>query len=166
MQVKDKREKDDPLEVVRGEIRIGKELTDFQFLLREYFFTCYIIGVMIISTIQTINLVVLRAMWKQQQHRRILRQMQEELEDSSHILDLDDSELEPGASEEWDDLPQPNEASTDPAGAQESMPSATATATGMPSQGLAPPTPELNEENEPSVFEQEIPVDDLDYMYR
>lgn len=153
MQVKDKRTKDDPLEVVRGEIRIGKELTDFQFLLREYFFTCYIIGVIIISTIQTINLVALRAMWKQRQHRRILRQMQEELEDdSSDILDLDDSEHGPGASEEWDDLPQPNEASTDPVGAQEPTPSATAQ------------EPELDEENESPVFEQEIPVDDLDYM--
>ena len=155
MQVKDKRGKDDPLEVVRGEIRIGKELTDFQFMLREYFFTCYIIGVMIIAIFQTINLVVLRAMWKQRQHRRILRQMQEELEDdSSDILDLDDSELEPGASEEWDDLPQPNEASTDPVGAQEPPHSSTAR------------EPELDQENEssPSVFEQEIPVDDLEYM--
>jgi hypothetical protein len=157
MQVKDKREKDEPLEVVRGEIRIGKELTDFQFLLREWFFTCYTIGVMILSTMQMIGLIVLRAMWKHQQSQRILRQMREEQEDSSEILDLDESQLEPETTD-WEDLPQSNEAVTDAGGAQAPMPSA------MASQGPAPPTPELNDEHESSVFEQEVPVDDPDYL--
>ena len=82
MQVKDKRRKPEPLEVISGEIRIGNELTDFQFLLREWFFTCYAIGVLILSTVQMFGLLALRATWKHQQHQRILRQMREEQEDA------------------------------------------------------------------------------------
>lgn len=117
------------LEVTRGEIRIGKELTDFQFLLRENFFTCYVIGVIILYTFQLTGLLLMRVYWKQRQRARILRQMQEEQqEDPSEILDLDESQLErdgedeqgtSSSNNEWEEMPQQQEAATDSVGRAE-----------------------------------------------
>ena len=112
MQVKDKPRRDEPLEVTRGEIRIGKELTDFQFLLREYFLTCYIVGVILLSTMQVLGLLCLRSCWKHRQRQNIIRQMQENNEDPSETLDLDEAELE-GEANEWENLPQTDPVDTE-----------------------------------------------------
>ena len=112
MQAKDRPRRDEPLEVTRGEIRIGKELTDFQFLLREYFLTCYIIGVILLSTMQVVGLLSLRSYWKHRHRQKIIRQMQEENEDPSETLELDESQLE-GATNDWEDLPQTRQTNTE-----------------------------------------------------
>jgi len=112
MQVKDKPRRDDPLEVTRGEIRIGKELTDFQFLLREYFLTCYMIGVIFLSTMQVVGLLSLRSYWKHRQRQNIIRQMREDNEDPSETLELDESQLE-GDTNNWEDLPQTDPTNTE-----------------------------------------------------
>lgn len=155
MQVKDKRRKDEPLEVTRGEIRIGEELTDFQFLLREWFFSCYAVGVIILSTLQISGLIFLKAFMKHRRHQRILRQMQEEQEDLvSFGLNLDESQLEreAGVSTEWEDLPPTVEVGVGDA------PVAPDESTGL--EGPAPPTPALNEEHTSALEEEEAPAGD------
>ena len=110
-----------PLEVTRGEIRIGEELNDFQFLLREYFFTCYAAGVIFLYIMQVAGLLLLCAYWKERHRVHILRQMQEvQEEDPSENLELDESQLEPetldeqatsSSNNDWEDLPQQQAAS-------------------------------------------------------
>lgn len=105
-----------PLEVTRGEIRIGEELNDFQFLLREYFFTCYAVGVIFLYAMQLAGLLLLRTLWIERHRARILRKIRDEQqEDPSETLDLDESQLErdevgepeiSNNNNEWEDLPQ------------------------------------------------------------
>jgi hypothetical protein len=105
-----------PLEVTRGEIRVGEELNDFQFVLREYFFTCYSVGVIFLYTMQLTGLLLLRTYWKERQRAHILRQMRGvQEEDPSENLELDESQLEPdtlgeqgtsSSNNDWEDLPQ------------------------------------------------------------
>ncbi len=140
MQVKDKRRKEEPLEVTRGEIRIGKELTDFQFLLRDYFLTCYIVGVIILSTIQLLGIIFLRSYLKHRQRQRILRQMVEENEDLSEALELDESQLVPETND-WEDLPQSGETNDQMNSQQQGM------SNDIMPQSSAPITPPLNHED-------------------
>ena len=99
------------LEVTKGEIRIGKELTDFQFLLKEWFFTCYMVGAFFIFSLQILGLLIGRLYWDY----RATRRMQE---DPSINLNLDNSsfgsQFEPanespvGSQDrdgDWEDLP-------------------------------------------------------------
>mmetsp|Transcript_21027 Transcript_21027/g.60789 ORF Transcript_21027/g.60789 Transcript_21027/m.60789 type:complete len:158 (+) Transcript_21027:138-611(+) len=105
MQEKDRLRRDEPLEVIAGEIRIGKELTEIQRILRVHFFTCYAIGVMFLSTMQIIGLLGARAYWKHYQKLRLIRQMREgeEADDPSETLELDESQLEHETSQ-WEDM--------------------------------------------------------------
>ena len=150
MPTKGKWRNDDPLEVTGGEIRVGVELTDFQFLLREWFFSCYLIGVTVLSAIQVVGILLLRAMWKHQQIERLLRQMREEQEDLSDRLDLDESQLEPETTE-WEDLSRADEAAeVNGEGVQAPIPNA------MPPQEPAMPNPDFFDVHEPCVFEQDM----------
>jgi len=113
-----------PLEVTRGEIRIGEELNDFQFLLREYFFTCYAAGVIFLYIMQVTGILLLRAYWRERHRAHILRQMREaHEEDPSENLELDESQLEPetldehatsSSNNDWEDLPQQQAAPGNP----------------------------------------------------
>lgn len=103
MQDKDRDRKEDPLEVLKGDIRIGKELNEFQFLLREWFFTCYIVGTLILCLCQAAALLGFRQIWRLRLRDQILRQMQED--DLSDHLELDESQLSQEPNE-WEDLSQ------------------------------------------------------------
>jgi len=153
MQVKDQERKDDPLEVIRGEIRIGKELSDFQFLLREWFFTCYIVGVIIISTMKIVGLLLLKALMNHRRRQRILRQMREEQDDISEGLNLDESQLEGdlGNNHEWEDLPPMGEDTAEVGPDSD-----------LPREEPVPSTPALNEEHSLAMDADEAPAENSD----
>mmetsp|Transcript_13825 Transcript_13825/g.22226 ORF Transcript_13825/g.22226 Transcript_13825/m.22226 type:complete len:528 (-) Transcript_13825:3106-4689(-) len=64
------------LEVLEGALHIGKELTEFQLLLREWFFTCLTFGTLFFFGLQLVLIFGLRWYWeckrKQQRHERII----------------------------------------------------------------------------------------------
>ena len=76
----------EPLEVVSGEIRIGEELSEFQELLKVWFFTCFAFGISILCSVQLVAWFVVRLWWK--------RRHQYELnEEPPCELDLNGSQL-------------------------------------------------------------------------
>ena len=76
-----------PTEVISGEIRIGKELNRFQNTLKDWFWTCFIVGTLLIFTIQSLFACaahILLSMWRE----LILQKQQGEVADD---VDLGDS---------------------------------------------------------------------------
>jgi hypothetical protein len=146
----------DPLEVTKGEIRIGKELSDFQLLIKEWFFTCYMVGTGIIFVLQLLGLLIVRSYWDYRTRRRMH-------EDPSLNLNLDGSEIpldggESQGGDEWEDLPQPTD-STQPATAGENAfaDSSTSGATAQANEhgSTAPSTPSLRHEHAANLTELE-----------
>jgi hypothetical protein len=85
-----------PLEVMTADIRIGKELSDYQLILKEWFFTCYTIGSSILFFSQLLVLVILRLHIKEQRSKR---EMEEEA--SLNLGDLQESGFENDPT--WDE---------------------------------------------------------------
>ena len=149
MQDKDRQHKDVPLEVIKGDIRIGKELSDFQFMLREWFFTCYIIGTLILSAIHVTALFAFYTYWKFQKRQQGLQDLADN--DPSVGLDLNDAELEADESP-WIDLPVPDSIPSNPGSRQDTIdPGTEAPQESEESQGRNPSTGEAAIEEESSM---------------
>jgi hypothetical protein len=54
-----------PVEVIRGEVRIGKELNAYQNVLKEWFYTCYVIGTIVFLTLHLATWGILQYYWYQ-----------------------------------------------------------------------------------------------------
>jgi hypothetical protein len=90
----EKAEKGEILEVLQGQLHIGKELTDFQMLLKEYFFTSMVFGTMFFYGLQVLLLLSLEAYWAILEERRARERDMED--DASNDLDLDEVSLRDG----------------------------------------------------------------------
>jgi len=102
--------------VVQGEVRIGKELSNFQNLLKDWFYTCAVVGVAFLFSLQV-------AMWTVA-HVWVDRRRQLSLveDDNPHdafdtvnggyteIFHDDDDDNNNNDDDEWDDLLAPEEA--------------------------------------------------------
>jgi hypothetical protein len=88
------------IEVTTGSVRIGRELSDIQLFLKEYFFTCYAIGTFIFFISQLFVLAIGRLYLE----KRRMRHMEE---DPSLNLELDGSQagsqFGPPEDVEWDE---------------------------------------------------------------
>lgn len=96
---------DTPVEVVSGEVRIGKELNWLQGMLREYFYSCYTMGTMCIFVFQAVFWTVAGNYMEAQRERR-RREMEEweqEHHDAGEHVHWD--EVPGEEDDEWDDLP-------------------------------------------------------------
>jgi len=73
------------VEVVKASLNIGKELTDVQLVLKEWFFTCLTFGTIILFFFKIVLIFAIHCFWKynRQQQRIILE------DDASDILGLD-----------------------------------------------------------------------------
>ncbi|KAG7356704.1 Seipin-like protein [Nitzschia inconspicua] len=82
----------DCLEVLYGYLHVGKELTEFQRLLKEWFFTCMVFGTMFFYGIQVMLLLGLQAYRAIQRERREREEIHSwEENDASDILPFDDT---------------------------------------------------------------------------
>jgi hypothetical protein len=138
----------EPLEVTKGEIRIGKELSDFQLLLKEWFFTCYIAGSSFLFFFQLLGLFVVRMYLDARRTRRRMRE-----DPSINLGNLEggsqfDSHGSHGGRDEWEDLPQQPPAESNLEG-NEGNNSEEGNMEGIASS--------LNEANEPEAFAPPIP---------
>lgn len=85
----------DSIEVIRGEIRIGKELSEFQYMLKEWFFTCYLVGSSLLFVVQILIVVLIRMVRQRQDLLRRRRDVQHQLRDEASLnLNLNESQLE------------------------------------------------------------------------
>jgi hypothetical protein len=76
------------LEVLQGYLHIGKELTEFQLLLKEWFFTCMAVGTMFFYGLQVMLLLGLQTYWEYLQEKRERERVDLE-DDASDNLGLD-----------------------------------------------------------------------------
>ncbi|KAG7356349.1 Seipin-like protein [Nitzschia inconspicua] len=81
----------DCLEVLYGYLHIGKELTEFQLLLKEWFFTCMVFGTMFFYGIQVMLLLGLQAYGAMQRERQDRNEIHSWEDDASDILPFDDT---------------------------------------------------------------------------
>jgi hypothetical protein len=83
------------VEITGGDLLIGKELNAFQEMLKEWFYTCYLVGTLMFAGFYIVQWSVVRIIW--QEFRR--RSFQEEepaiiFDFDFHDADLDDSMFE------------------------------------------------------------------------
>lgn len=71
MTVKVFQEQHTTIEVMTGSVRIGRELSDIQYILREYFFTCYATGTAMFFIFQLLLVAVGRLYLEQRQKSRM-----------------------------------------------------------------------------------------------
>jgi hypothetical protein len=89
------------LEVIAGEIRMGEELSYFQLLLQEWFFTCYVVGTCIFFALQILLWFLLQVCWSKRRHRQFVE---------DPLFDLDIGSLQGGSwNEQWEDIPGPQQ---------------------------------------------------------
>lgn len=100
----EKAEKGEILEVLQGQLHIGKELTDFQLLLKEYFFTSMVFGTIFFYGLQVLLLLSLQAYWAILEERRAREQDMME-DDASNDLDLDEVSLRDGGDNSGGGVP-------------------------------------------------------------
>lgn len=58
-----------PIQVQRGEVRIGKELNSVQRIMKEWFYSCGLVAVTMLSTIYAICFLIIRAWFRKQMRR-------------------------------------------------------------------------------------------------
>jgi hypothetical protein len=94
----EKAQREEFLEVLQGCLCIGKELTTFQLLLKEWFFTCIVFGTMFFYASQVVMLLGLQMHWEYQRRKRQREGFDWE-DGASGNLDLDgmtDADSHPG----------------------------------------------------------------------
>eukprot|EP00980_Cylindrotheca_fusiformis_P001496 scaffold346_cov116-Cylindrotheca_fusiformis.AAC.10 len=84
-----------PIEVTNGFLRIGQELSENQSILKDYFFTCYVIGSAIIFIFQLCLLAIVRLYLEK-------RRMNRSEEEPSLNLELDGSQFGTPVDVAWD----------------------------------------------------------------
>jgi hypothetical protein len=87
------------VEVIRGELRIGNELTRFQEILKEWFYTCFCIGTLLFASIYYVMGLLLAFAWKIYDARRRDALFEEE---PYCELDLDDEDFQFEDSRQYD----------------------------------------------------------------
>jgi len=104
-----------PVEVISGELRIGKELNWLQGILREYFYSCYAMGTICIFVFQAFFWTLLgRYVEMKREQRRV--EMEEWEQEHGHPDDGQGVQWEavPGEDDdEWNDLPTEGHHETD-----------------------------------------------------
>jgi hypothetical protein len=65
------KKKTGPIEITRGEVRIGRELSTLQTLLKEWFYTCFFIGVSTIFVCQLLGIISIRMLRDVSSRRRM-----------------------------------------------------------------------------------------------
>lgn len=97
-----------PVEVISGQVRIGKELNWLQVILRDYFYSCYAMGTMTIFVLQAIFWTLL-SKYMETQRERIQREMEEWEQEARQNMDADQhvhwEEVPGDDNDQWDDLP-------------------------------------------------------------
>ena len=88
----------EPIEVTRGEVRIGKELTKLQILLKEWFYTCLATGITVLFVCQLLLILAFKLILNARSHQT------NEDESPSVALNLEGSFID-GSEAEPDDLP-------------------------------------------------------------
>jgi hypothetical protein len=89
------------LEVIAGEIRMGEELSYFQLLLKEWFFTCYLVGTCIFFALQVLLWFLFQVCWSKRRQRQFVE---------DPLCDFDIGSLQGGSlNERWEDIPGPQE---------------------------------------------------------
>jgi hypothetical protein len=105
----------EPVEVVAGEVRLGKELGDFQRLLKNWFYTCYTAGTCILFVVQLLLWVILQFCWDERRRRTLLEE-----EEPTCDLDMEGSHIGGGEQQndgenmdfgQWEDLPRESSSS-------------------------------------------------------
>jgi flagellar biosynthesis/type III secretory pathway M-ring protein FliF/YscJ len=108
-----------PVEVVHGEVRIGKELNSLQNLLKEWFYTCAVIGITLIFVFEVMLWTTMqvsvhsRRQQQQQQHHHHEQEASMEEDNPHDALDMDSAGYEifhDDDDEEWDEMPPPQDA--------------------------------------------------------
>lgn len=106
-----------PVEVISGEVRIGKELNWLQGILREYFYSCYAMGTLCIFVFQAFFFTVLGKYVEMQreERRRAVEEWEREHAGEEFDPNVHWEEQVPGGEDngEWDDLPAQGEHGTD-----------------------------------------------------
>lgn len=93
-----------PVEVVSGSVRIGKELNWLQGILREYFYSCYIMGTLCIFVFQAVFWSFF-GQWlelQREERRRLMEEWEQQQQEEQHVAW---DEVAGEEDDEWDDLP-------------------------------------------------------------
>jgi hypothetical protein len=105
---------DGPVEVVAGELRIGKELNGLQSLLKEWFWTSFISGTLMILSCQCVFFFLANFMWES--WTESLRRQREDGVDLGHapyFFDTTPPQSAGGPFEEdddhWEAMPSPED---------------------------------------------------------
>lgn len=131
------------LEVTKAEVRIRKELSRFQFMLKEWFFTCYLVGTSFVFVYQLAALLIIRLYWQYRTSQRIQDDpsLNLNLDESQLESDLDPVDVSSDGRDEWEDLPQ---RSTEPNRSEETSASVQAD----PPQNTETPNQSVRNDNE------------------
>ena len=106
-----------PVEIVAGELRIGKELNKFQNTLKEWFWTCFIVGTLLIFTIQSLFVCAAHFSWRYWREM-LLRQNQDnvDLGEAPYFFDATPPQSagrrldeEDDDNDQWEAMPQDNQ---------------------------------------------------------
>jgi hypothetical protein len=93
------------LEVIAGEILMGEELSYFQLLLKEWFFTCYVVGTCIFFALQVLLWVLFQVCWSKRRQRQFVE---------DPLCDLDLGSIPGGSWDgQWEDIPGPQQEQED-----------------------------------------------------
>jgi hypothetical protein len=159
----------EPIEVTRGEVRIGRELSKLQMLLKEWFYTCLFIGVATLFLGQLLGIICIGIVRDDYNRRRMQDDASIALDGAGSFGGNQDERANGRSSteaqDEWEDLPlppgsdlPPDPDATSPHGSDPVEDSAGDTAEGASemlghSEGFAeqeqrfsPPTPPLSAE--------------------
>jgi len=105
---------DIPVEVITGQLRIGKELNIFQLILKEWFWTCYIVGSTIIFFTLSLLVLVAKAMLDASMKAARQRREEEDLAEQPYFSDI--GSLDPTnegirdeMDDQWEPMPQTDE---------------------------------------------------------
>jgi hypothetical protein len=104
-----------PIEVVQGEVRIGKELSTFQNLLKDWFYTCAVVGVALLFSLQVVMWTVAHVWvdWR----RQLALVEDDSPHDASDTVNGGHTDIfhddDNNDDDEWDDMPAPEEANNE-----------------------------------------------------
>lgn len=82
----EKAERQEVLEITQGHLHIGKELSDLQQLLKDWFFTCLVIGTSFFYGVQVMLLMGLQWYWEIQREQRQREQVNLEDDASDNLV--------------------------------------------------------------------------------
>jgi hypothetical protein len=106
----------EPLEVTRGEVQIGRELSTLQLLMKEWFYTCCLIGVFTFFVCELVGMICLRMILDVYRRQRMHDDASIGLNLSGSFGDTQDYPANGRATDfsrdEWEDLPPPSAAVT------------------------------------------------------